>query len=182
MLVIGIALGVIAAALIVLIVLMIRKSRGPAPTVSPAPAPVPQTPPSERTMFAGEYMIQLSDVRHPGQKWKKLVIGEITIGRDPGCALVLTDSGVSRHHCKITADEAGLLLSNLSDTNQTEHNGRWVSGDVLLKAGDVLKLGRDELRVDFIKSQSSSYLYKQAPPDEAPAGDETPFDKTTRFF
>lgn len=179
-----IALCVIAVALIAIIVLMIislvKKKSVQASAPTPAPAPGPEVPlPMGETAFAGEYTIQLSDMRHPGQKWKLPITGEIVIGRDPDCTLVLTDSRVSRNHCKISVGRDGLLVTNLSETNETKQNGLRISGDAPLRAGDILKLGHDELRVEFIKSQSGFDSYEPASRSSSdryaqrPSGDET---------
>lgn len=180
MLVIGIALGVIAVALIVIIVLMsisLKKKKS-------SPDYFPDVLPTEKTAFAGEYTIQFSDIRHPGQKWKLPVTGEITIGREPDCTLVLTDPRVSRHHCKVSAGEHGLLITNLSETNETKLNGVRVSGDAPLRAGDVLKLGHEELRADFIKSQSGFDSYELHPQDDyiPPSPPSRTHDNTRHFF
>lgn len=154
---IAIALGVIAVALIVivvlLVILLVKKKPAPAPISTSAPVTGQDAEPQMgKTTFAGEYTIQLSDMRHPGQKWKLSVMDKIIIGRDADCTLVLTDLRVSRHHCEISVGQNGLLVSNLSETNETKQNGLRVSKNAPLCAGDILKLGHDELRVDFIKS------------------------------
>lgn len=187
MIVIGIALGVIAVALIAIVVLMIillakKKS-------APASAPVQEIrqtsssePPKQKTAFAGEYTIQFSDMRHPGQKWKLPVMDEIVIGRETDCALVLTDVRVSRHHCRIFVGQDGLFVSNLSETNETKHNGLRIPGSDPLKAGDILKIGHDELRVDFIQSLGGFSSYESVPQSSQASHEKRPTSDDTRHF
>lgn len=182
MILISAALGVIAVALVAIVVLLIiflvRKK--PAPPPAPVREDRPAPPPPPPTAFAGEYTIQLSDIRHPGQKWKLSVTDEAVIGRETDCALVLTDARVSRHHCRISVGQGGLLVTNLSETNETKHNGLRITGSDPLNAGDVLKLGHDELRVDFIQALGEP-LHSSPGPRTDPKKHLTS-DDTRHFF
>jgi DNA-binding NtrC family response regulator len=64
----------------------------------------------------------------------------LTIGTDPSNQLVLTDPKVSRFHCRITADDHGLLL-----TDRGSANGTFVAGlrarEVYLADGARIDLG-----------------------------------------
>ncbi len=42
--------------------------------------------------------------------------GEITIGRDPGCTVVPSDTGVSRLHCQLRCSGGGIILRDLGST------------------------------------------------------------------
>ena len=71
----------------------------------------------------------------------------ITIGRDPGCDLMLVDSRVSRHHAEIVVDGAKPRFRDTGSTNGTTLNGvSALSGD--LAVGDVLRIGDSELAVE----------------------------------
>lgn len=63
-----------------------------------------------------------------------------TIGRAPGCDLVLDDSTVSKHHARIRCD-AGPLVEDLNSTNGTYVNGRPAEGPTALRRGDRIALG-----------------------------------------
>jgi len=63
-----------------------------------------------------------------------------TIGRVPGCDLVLDDSTVSKHHARIHCD-AGPLIEDMNSTNGTYVNGRPVDGPTALRRGDRIGLG-----------------------------------------
>lgn len=187
MIIIAVALGVIAVALIAIVVLLIiflvkkKSAPTPAPTPEERTAP-PVEPPKQETVFAGEYTIQLSDIRHPGQKWKLSVTNEIVIGRETDCDLVLTDVRVSRHHCRIFVHQDGLFVTNLSETNETKHNGLRISGSNPLKAGDILKVGHDELRVDFIQSLGGFSSYESVSQSSQVSREKRPTSDDTRHF
>jgi hypothetical protein len=71
----------------------------------------------------------------------------ITIGREPGCDLVLVDSRVSRHHVEIVPEAGVLRLRDTASTNGTLLNGKPVaSADI--GVGDILRLGDSELVVE----------------------------------
>ena len=64
----------------------------------------------------------------------------ITIGRDPACDLVLVDVHVSRNHCRIERQPAGIVL-----TDQSTNGTTIVSDDgteLLVKNGSAALRGR----------------------------------------
>ena len=64
----------------------------------------------------------------------------LTIGRDPAtCDVVYEDSSVSRQHARLEYTHDGLLLRNLSDTNQTFLNDEAVS-EAAVKSGDRIRI------------------------------------------
>ena len=69
----------------------------------------------------------------------------LTIGRDPDCEVVLPSKDISRVHARITPGPFGYVLTDLS-ANGTFVNGARMTDPRLLANGDVLRLGREELR------------------------------------
>ena len=70
-----------------------------------------------------------------------------TIGRTVRADFIIDAALVSRLHCRLTADKTDqLLVEDLRSTNGVTVNGERVERAVL-KAGDVLKVGRVELTV-----------------------------------
>jgi two-component system cell cycle response regulator len=69
--------------------------------------------------------------------------GELTIGREGRCGVVLPLGGVSRVHCSIHRDATGLWLRDLGSTNGTRRNGESVAPeqDVPLEVGDLVAVG-----------------------------------------
>jgi hypothetical protein len=64
----------------------------------------------------------------------------LTIGRDPGCDVVLDHARISRQHARIEAAENGHVLIDLNSTNGTVVAGQRVRGAVRLRAGDAIEL------------------------------------------
>lgn len=70
-----------------------------------------------------------------------LVAGEATVGRAPGCAIVLSGEYVSAHHARLFERAGRVWVEDLRSTNGTLLNGRRVRRPVAMRAGDRLKIG-----------------------------------------
>lgn len=64
-----------------------------------------------------------------------------TIGRDPGCDLVLGDISVSRRHAGLDRVISGWVLTDLGSTNGTRLNGWRIREPVPVRAGDRISFG-----------------------------------------
>ena len=64
-----------------------------------------------------------------------------TIGRDPGCDLVIPDISVSRWHARLARGANGWLLTDLGSTNGTRLNGWRVRDAVPVRCGDRVSFG-----------------------------------------
>lgn len=71
----------------------------------------------------------------------------LTIGRDPGCGLVLASREVSRVHAMISASLRGYTIAD-HGINGVLVNGNRVDGSRVLRRGDVIRIGEDEFRFD----------------------------------
>ncbi|TDB70166.1 FHA domain-containing protein [Micromonospora sp. KC723] len=69
------------------------------------------------------------------------------VGRAPEVDIPVADPHLSRRHAEVRLTEAGAALVDLGSTNGTWLNGRRITGAELLSDGDVVRLGRTELRV-----------------------------------
>lgn len=78
----------------------------------------------------------------------RLMTGHVkTIGRTARADFILDAALVSRIHCRLTADKSDqLVVDDLGSTNGTLVNGKRVERS-LLKAGDVLTVGRVEFSI-----------------------------------
>ncbi len=78
----------------------------------------------------------------------RLMPGHVkTIGRTARADFILDAALVSRVHCRLTADKSDqLVVDDLGSTNGTLVNGKRVERS-LLKAGDVLTVGRVEFSI-----------------------------------
>lgn len=68
--------------------------------------------------------------------------GEITIGRDPGCTVIIDeDSFVSQRHARIYITDGQPIVEDLGSTNGSFHNGNRLHGSRLLHPGDRVQVG-----------------------------------------
>jgi len=72
---------------------------------------------------------------------------EVSIGRGTGNDLILTDLEISRKHCTVRWDDAGIRLEDHSSQNHTFVNSKQVKTSRLLKDGDVISAGNCTIRV-----------------------------------
>jgi pSer/pThr/pTyr-binding forkhead associated (FHA) protein/tetratricopeptide (TPR) repeat protein len=70
-----------------------------------------------------------------------LIRDEITIGRQEGNTIRLSEQNVSRRHARLVRRQGGLLLEDLSSYNGTKLNGAAVSATAPLKDGDIFLIG-----------------------------------------
>jgi len=152
-----------------MVVFLFRRRRGPAASgalrESPAPelpaledpAPVPTVPvgaaagsgvaaPSvSRATVTATFMTG----RRRGQQVVLTAAPSALFGRTPGCDLILTDDAeVSAQHAEIEAlDNGCLVLRDRGSTNGTRLNGIAIQTTHPLRDGDVIGIGRTELRI-----------------------------------
>jgi hypothetical protein len=70
------------------------------------------------------------------------IAGEITLGREPGCTIVIDDDAfVSQVHLRIFDYDGQPMVEDLGSTNGTYHNGVRLIGAKLLHQGDRLQVG-----------------------------------------
>jgi hypothetical protein len=68
--------------------------------------------------------------------------GEITIGRDPGCTVMIDgDTFVSQRHARIYVLDGQPMVEDLGSTNGSFHNGNRLHGSRLLHPGDRVQIG-----------------------------------------
>jgi len=71
---------------------------------------------------------------------------DLIIGRAPDCNLVLTQPGISRHHCKITFEDNHFYIEDLQSKNGTRVNNVYVNR-AKLEPGDTIRVA--EFLVNF---------------------------------
>src|SRR5687767_5056075 len=76
--------------------------------------------------------------------------GKTSLGRAVTNDIVLEDAAASRHHAEIWADEAQEKISivDLDSTNGTFVNHERISGECILKANDMVRIG--QIIINFI--------------------------------
>ncbi|MFU8873435.1 FHA domain-containing protein [Micromonospora sp. SL4-19] len=68
------------------------------------------------------------------------------IGRAPTADLVLADPHLSRRHATVQLTVDGVWLTDLGSTNGTWLNDQPITGSVQIADGDVIRIGRTDLR------------------------------------
>lgn len=69
------------------------------------------------------------------------------VGREQDCHLRPNSDMVSRHHCVFSIDDYAVRLRDLGSTNGTRVNGEALRGEVMLKSGDQIGIGKLELEL-----------------------------------
>ncbi len=77
----------------------------------------------------------------------RIACDQLLFGRHAKCDIVLDDRTVSRRHALLVHRDGAWMIRDLGSTNGTAVNGRRV-GRALLRAGDVLTLGRQPIQID----------------------------------
>jgi pSer/pThr/pTyr-binding forkhead associated (FHA) protein len=76
------------------------------------------------------------------------VTDEMTVGRAPGCGVVLADDTyVSQLHARIYAQNGEMFVEDLGSTNGTYVNQQRLSGSTKLRKGDRLQIGTTVMEV-----------------------------------
>lgn len=69
--------------------------------------------------------------------------GQITVGRDASCDIVINDAEISRHHAKLTQQADSYVLEDMGSTNGTFVDGQRLMGPHVLRPGDLVLLGEN---------------------------------------
>jgi len=82
----------------------------------------------------------------------------ITIGRQPGNTIQLTERNVSRRHARLSPEGEQWTIEDLESYNGVKVNGAPISGRVTLKEGDVVQIGDYHLAItEDPEKQSLNY-------------------------
>ncbi len=94
----------------------------------------------------------VSGTQH-GREWLVEVGTETVIGRSPRCAVVIDDdSEVSSRNCVLSAEGGLMFVDDLGSTNGTAVNGSPIVGRRRVGNGDLILVGRTELRLTLLTS------------------------------
>ncbi len=102
-----------------------------------------------------------------GQRW--LIKGDIMIGRDDSCNVIIQNRQVSRYHARFVTLPLGVQLEDLGSKNGTHVNGQEVLEPRMLQDGDVIQIAFAQ---QFVYLSSDSTIPLQLTP-ETPAKAET---------
>ena len=76
-----------------------------------------------------------------------LVREEITIGRQDGNTIKLTERNVSRRHARLIKDNGSLVIEDLGSYNGVRVNGDRITGPTKIKEGDLIEIGDYDLGI-----------------------------------
>ena len=82
-----------------------------------------------------------------------LLVGTLTVGRDPGCEISVADPLLSRHHAEFVESSSGVMVRDLHSQNGIKVNNVVVK-EAALQAGDIVQIAGLILR----------YVEEAAPP------------------
>ncbi|MCQ8105095.1 FHA domain-containing protein [Methylomonas sp. SURF-2] len=118
----------------------------PATEIPPPAAVVPMARPVaglavKLTVVAGAWK---------GRMYQLNIAEQVTLGRADNCDLCLNDDvEISNQHTLLQMKNGKLISRDLNSTNGTLINGVPIHNDYPLRSGDLLLLGRTELRIEF---------------------------------
>ncbi|HEY3915171.1 MAG TPA: FHA domain-containing protein [Verrucomicrobiae bacterium] len=81
-------------------------------------------------------------------KAHELSVDKTTIGRVDDNTFPIPEGSVSSHHAEILLRGADVIVHDLNSTNGTFINGHQITGEAPLKAGQILRLGQVEMRLE----------------------------------
>ncbi len=96
-----------------------------------------------------------------GQRWQ--IKGDVIVGRDDTCHVVIQNRQVSRYHARLVNLPQGVQLEDLGSKNGTHINGREVVEPVMLQDGDIIQIAFAQ---QFIYLSSDSTLPLELPADQ----------------
>src|SRR5208282_1775366 len=79
-----------------------------------------------------------------------------TIGRVDDNTFPIPDGSVSSHHCEVLLRGTDVVIHDLNSTNGTFVNGHQVTGEAVLKPGQILRLGQVEIRLEDTSAQKDA--------------------------
>jgi pSer/pThr/pTyr-binding forkhead associated (FHA) protein len=81
-------------------------------------------------------------------KTHELKVEKTTIGRVDDNTFAIPEASVSSHHCEIILRGSEIVLRDLNSTNGTFINGQQLTGEAVLKTGQIIRLGQVEMRLE----------------------------------
>ncbi len=110
-----------------------------APTEVLSPVGVTEVPP-----YSGQAELVVTSGHRSGTRFE-LAGDRVTVGRHPDSDVFLDDITVSRRHVVLELGPAGHVLYDVGSLNGTYVNGIRTDGEVTLRGGDELQVGKFKL-------------------------------------
>lgn len=101
---------------------------------------------NEKSKIRGLGLLGLNPENIAGERFE--IDEESTLGRAPGCTIVLThDTFISQVHVRLTKQGKNLFIEDLKSTNGTQVNNKKIEGLTRLKKGDRVTIGHSVFEV-----------------------------------
>ncbi len=127
----------------------------------------------------GQYQITLRSGPNPGTVFT-LEGEQFSIGRDSSNEISINDSEVSRRHARLAFQGGKFVIEDLGSTNGTYVNGQRLTGQRVLKSGEVISLGEKiELVYEAVETDPGATMVssRKAPAARAVASAPPPAPK-----
>jgi pSer/pThr/pTyr-binding forkhead associated (FHA) protein len=99
---------------------------------------------------------------------------EITIGRQEGNTIRLTERNVSRRHARLMRQNGHVVVEDLGSSNGTRINGERISGQSQIKDGDLIQIGDYDLALQSDAAAAAAAGATMPPRSRpAPAAEES---------
>jgi len=85
----------------------------------------------------------------------ELTADKTTIGRVDDNSFPIPEGSVSSHHCEVLLRGSDIVIHDLNSTNGTFINGHQVTGEAVLRPGQILRLGQVEIRLEDGSAQKA---------------------------
>jgi RNA polymerase subunit RPABC4/transcription elongation factor Spt4 len=82
-----------------------------------------------------------------------LIGPEVVIGRSPECQITIEDPLISRRHARILIQDEAATVHDLGSRNGVRVNGRVIKGDQVLREGDRIRIGTQELVFSIVRAE-----------------------------
>jgi ABC transport system ATP-binding/permease protein len=89
---------------------------------------------------------------------------EITIGRQEGNTIRLTERNVSRRHARLMRNNGHVLIEDLGSYNGIRINGDRISGQVQVADGDLIQIGDYDLALQAEEGKAAPPTVPLEPP------------------
>jgi Mg-chelatase subunit ChlD len=122
-------------------------------TLELAVEPPAKDKPVAQAQIANSISLKLTQVAGvaKGKVFQLNITDRATLGRAASCDLILDDDvEISGQHVMLQQQAGKLIVRDLNSTNGTLVNGVPIHNDYPLRPGDLLLLGRTELRIEFL--------------------------------
>ena len=110
--------------------------------------------------------------------------GAVVLGRSVGCEIHVTDTQLSRRHCRFSFEGGFVQVEDLKSRNGTHVNGRHIREKTELHHGDKVRAGGVELKVKYTEEEperkpgtapTAALAATKAPHKPAPVSEEISF-------